>query len=65
MKISIVTPSFNQADYIERTVESVLSQTGDFTLEHIVVDGGSTDRTLDILKGYGTRITWISEPDKG
>lgn len=63
MKISILTPSFNSAKYIERAVQSVLNQDYD-NWEHIIVDGGSTDGTLDILKRY-PHLKWISEPDKG
>lgn len=63
MKISIVTPSFNQAHFIERTIDSVLSQRGDFELEYRVVDGGSTDGTVEILKRTG--VTFTSERDNG
>jgi glycosyltransferase involved in cell wall biosynthesis len=64
MKVSIITPSLNQAQFIERTIQSVLAQQWT-PLEHIVLDGGSTDGTLDILKKYGAHLRWISEPDKG
>ena len=65
LRISIVTPSFNHALFIERTVLSVLDQQGDFDLEYRVLDGGSTDGTLDILRRYEGRLTWSSAPDKG
>ena len=63
--ISIITPSFNQGEYIERTIQSVLQQEVNFPFEYIVVDGGSTDGTIDILKKYSARIKWISEKDGG
>ena len=63
--ISIVTPSYNQAQFIERTIDSVLEQSGDFDLEYRVIDGGSTDGTVDLLKKYGDRIDWVSERDHG
>lgn len=65
MRISIVTPSFNQAAFIGRTIDSVLAQRGDFELDYRVIDGGSTDGTVDILKAYGDRFAWTSEPDAG
>ncbi len=62
--VSIITPSLNQAAFIGAAIESVLAQ--DYPqIEYLVVDGGSTDDTLEILKRYGDRVRWISEPDAG
>jgi glycosyltransferase involved in cell wall biosynthesis len=65
LRISLVTPSYNQAQFIRRTIDSVLSQQGAFELEYRIVDGGSTDGTQDILASYGDRITWTSGRDGG
>lgn len=63
-KISIVTPSFNQAQYLRRTIESVLNQ-GEVDLEYIIMDGCSTDGSVDILSEYGSRARIVIEKDKG
>lgn len=64
-KISIVTPNLNTGEFIERTILSVLSQ-GYPNLEYIVVDGGSTDHSLSIIRDYQSDIThWVSEADNG
>ncbi|EKD24808.1 MAG: glycosyl transferase family 2 [uncultured bacterium (gcode 4)] len=79
MKISIITPSYNQAEFIERTILSVITQKWDFELEYIIMDGGSTDNTIKIIQNLEFRIQnwkikthckkinfiWRSEKDKG
>jgi glycosyltransferase involved in cell wall biosynthesis len=77
--ISIVTPSYNQGEYLEKTIRSVISQQGDFYIDYIIMDGGSTDNSVDIIKKYadlvnegnwgknclGIELTWLSENDAG
>ena len=77
--ISIVTPSFNQGDYLAETIESVISQAGDFFIDYIVVDGGSTDNSVAVIRRYDAllqrgewpircqriRFRWMSEKDRG
>lgn len=64
LKITIITPSLNQGQFIEATIRSVLSQEYP-NLEYIVMDGGSTDNTLDILRSCSDRVRWVSEKDSG
>lgn len=64
-RISIVTASFNQGEFIEKTIRSVLLQ-GYPNLEYIIIDGGSTDNSVGIIGQYGRWLThWVSEPDRG
>lgn len=63
MKISIVTPSFNQAEYLGAAIESVLGQ-GDPGVEHLVLDNCSTDGTVELLRRY-PHLRWVSRPDRG
>ncbi len=64
LKVSVITPSFNQGQFIERTLLSVANQGWPF-VEHVVFDGGSSDNTIDVLKKYSPMLRWVSEADKG
>lgn len=65
IKISVVTVCYNAVDTIEDTILSVINQTYD-NIEYIIIDGGSTDGTVDVIKRYSAKIEyWVSEPDKG
>lgn len=76
---SVITPSYNQGEYIESTINSVISQEGEFFIEYIIMDGGSTDNSVNIIKKYdsllkatkypikcrGVNFSWISQKDNG
>jgi glycosyltransferase involved in cell wall biosynthesis len=78
-RFSIVTPSYNQGQFLAETIESVISQEGNFAIDYVIIDGGSTDNSVDIIKQYdallqqkkwpitcrGVSFRWISEKDRG
>src|SRR5579872_3397184 len=63
-RFSVIVPSFQQGEFLERTLQSILGQPG-VDVEVIVQDGGSTDQSVDILKRYADRLQWESRPDEG
>lgn len=62
---TIVTPSYNQVQFIEETIQSVQSQSAPGPVEHWIVDGGSSDGTLEVVGRYRSRVQWLSEKDEG
>lgn len=64
LKFSIIVPSYNQGHFIAQTIDSILNQSYK-NVEILVIDGGSTDSTIEVLKTYGDKIFWLSEKDRG
>jgi len=62
--VSIVTPSYNQGRFLKRTIDSVLRQSYP-NIQYVVIDGGSTDESIEVLRSYRDRFCWVSEPDRG
>ena len=62
-KFSIITPSFNQSEYLEDAIKSVINQKN-VLIEHVIIDGGSSDKTTEILKKYN-HLKWVSKKDRG
>jgi glycosyltransferase involved in cell wall biosynthesis len=65
LSVSIVTPSYNQGRFLERTIRSVLEQRSECPFEYLVMDGGSSDESVAILKHYCSELAWVSEKDRG
>ena len=63
-RVAVVTPSFNQGQFLKRTIDSVLGQSYPH-INYLIVDGGSTDQSVEILRSYGEKLQWVSEADNG
>lgn len=66
MKVSVITPSYQQGQFIERTLQSVADQRAPgIEIDHVVFDGGSSDNTVDVLKAFTPAVRWVSQKDNG